>query len=176
MEKTKNQYLAEKIVEYYKSISFEKYKDTEIGLIEVLDSYSKQYDEKSKNEIKLVKNILGQNLEDVNLVINNSELTQAQRCCKDFFDIEKHIALFKEREHYREIIAEQSYDVGRKIWLELEVVDKEMSHFLFKWMYGKFEDIYNIPFGCKLHVISWVPPGGEVLKNKLIEFLNENFK
>ena len=107
MEQTKNEFLSKKIIEYYNSISFLKFKDTEIGLIELLNSAEKEYDKLVNKEQKLVENILGENL--------NQKMTLAQRCSKKFFDIEEHIALFKEREHYREIVNEQSYVVGKRI-------------------------------------------------------------
>lgn len=104
---------------------------------------------------------------------DDSGLSQAEISCKEFFDINKAHTLCETNPNWRKIQEEQSYNVGRKLWLEIEIVDKAMSNYLLRWMYGrdKNHNIY-IPFGAKLNTISFVIPGAEQMKKQLIDFIN----
>jgi len=104
---------------------------------------------------------------------DNAGLTPAEISCKEFFDINLAHTLCETNPNWRKIQEEQSYDVGRKLWLEIEIVDKAMSNYLLRWMYGqdKNHKLYT-PFGAKLNTISFVIPGGEQMKKQLTDFIN----
>lgn len=120
-------------------------------------------------------------LNDKEIEINNSA-----NSCKDFFDIPLHFQFLKENPNFQKICEQQSYAEGKSLWLELKVIDRPMTFFLFKWMYGsqdtketliKGERIKinsrHVPFGCTLETISYVAPGADILKKKLQTLINE---
>lgn len=74
---------------------------------------------------------------------------------------------------YKKFIEERlTYNVGRKLFLEVEVTDKMLSSFLFNWMYTKDQSMNNMEyFGCKLHAIYNDNPKNN-LKEKILELLN----
>ena len=53
------------------------------------------------------------------------------------------------------------FDEGRKLYLEVEVEDRALSCYLFKWLYARRdnkEDGYYKLFGCRLHGIYFAQP------------------
>lgn len=92
---------------------------------------------------------------------------------KEFFsDIYSHFQLLKENEEYRKSVSHK-FEKGKKLYLEVEVKDPEMSHWLFKWLLGSDENDNSwIPLGCKLETIHFDYPNKEDLKRKLNEFVD----
>ena len=103
---------------------------------------------------------------------NNIQLSEGAISTKDFFsDIYSHFQLLNENEEYRKSI--QKFEKGKKLYLEVEVKDPEMSHWLFKWLVGSDgNDNSWIPFGCNLETIHFDYPKKEDLKRKLNEFVD----
>lgn len=88
---------------------------------------------------------------------------------REFFgDIDEHVKLMD-----NELYAKHTnkFEVGTKLWIEVNVVESDMSSYLFKWLYSKSENgDAHIPFGCKLEKIHFSQPDVEEIKRKLIEF------
>ena len=85
-----------------------------------------------------------------------------------FDDIDRHFECYNQSEDYRK--ATHKFERGRRLYLEIEVDDPEMTTWLFKWLYNKDGNGNRlIPFGCKLETIHFDNPTNEDLKRKLIE-------
>lgn len=99
---------------------------------------------------------------------------KTQKEVNEFFNLENHTKLMDSNANYRAVVNDQSFEEGRILFLEVKVVNKEMSHFLFNWLYGKRRDGEdNTPFGCKLETIHFSAPGSTILKDKIQQLLNE---
>lgn len=96
------------------------------------------------------------------------QLPQCAVSSRTFFDdIERHFELINEPDY---ALATQKFDIGKKLYLEVEVQDSEMTMWLFKWLYGKGKDKkQHTPFGCKLETIHFSNPSNAELKQKLLE-------
>jgi len=100
--------------------------------------------------------------------VQNPQLNLAVVSSRTFFDdIDRHFECMKNEDYVK---ASHKFEKGRKLWLEVEVEESEMTTWLFKWLYGKDKDgNNNIPFGCKLETIHFKIPTGDEIKRKLIE-------
>lgn len=88
-----------------------------------------------------------------------------------FNNIDRHFECFDESEDYRN--ATHKLEKGRKLYLEVEVEESEMTHWLFKWLYSSDENEKSlIPFGCKLNTIHFGDMMEEQFKQKLIDLAN----
>ena len=98
--------------------------------------------------------------------------TKAQQ---DTFDlakkVEEHIEKMKNPD-YVENVKELRFPVGKKLYLEVNVEDNEMTRFLFHWLYST-NDKKETPsiFGCKLDTIHFDIPYKEQIKEQLIEHI-----
>ena len=105
--------------------------------------------------------------------IEKPVFSEAEKSCETFFNIKKHKLIYDSNPNYKSVIDEQSYAVGRKLYLEVTVVDGQMSTYLNRWLYGNTVPDKHIPFGCELNTIHFNIPGSDDLKKKLLDFLNE---
>ena len=96
------------------------------------------------------------------------QLPQCAVSSRTFFDdIERHFELMNEPDY---ALASHKFEVGKKLYLEVEVQDSEMTMWLFKWLYGKGKDEkQHTPFGCKLETIHFNNPSNAELKQKLLQ-------
>lgn len=101
------------------------------------------------------------------------EPTKAITDSKTFFnDIDRHFEKMED-EDFKENIKQLTISKGRKIWLEVDVEDDSLTHYLFRWLYSKDEhDKHLIPFGCRLQSIHFVAPATPEIKQKLTDLLN----
>lgn len=104
--------------------------------------------------------------------LNNQESTQlgiGAVSSRTFFDdIDRHFECYNQSEDYRK--ATHTLEKGRKLFLEIEVDEPEMTTWLFKWLYNRDNEGNRlIPFGCRLETIHFDNPTNEDLKRKLIE-------
>lgn len=99
------------------------------------------------------------------------QLPQCAVSSRTFFDdIERHFELINEPNY---ALATQKFDIGKKLYLEVEVQDSEMTMWLFKWLYGKGKDgKQQTPFGCKLQAIHSGNSSNSELKQKLLELVD----
>lgn len=97
-----------------------------------------------------------------------TQLPQCAVSSRTFFDdIERHFELMNVPGYE---LASQKFDIGKKLYLEVEVQDSEMTMWLFKWLYGKVKDKkQHTPFGCKLETIHFSNPSNAELKQKLLQ-------
>ena len=95
------------------------------------------------------------------------QLPQCAVSSRTFFDdIERHFELINNEDYAR---ASQKFEKGKKLYLEIEVEDTEMTNWLFKWLYGNNEGKNHTPFGCKLQTIHFSNPSNSELKQKLLQ-------
>lgn len=97
------------------------------------------------------------------------ELNTRRKAVKDFFsDIESEI-----QPDIHETRGGLSFEKGKKLVLLVEVEDKDLTGYLFRWLYSKDSDGKElIPFGCKLNQISWEPfISKDMLREKFMEFI-----
>lgn len=101
---------------------------------------------------------------------DNLQLKLAINSSRTFFDdIDKHFECMK-NENYAKLI--HKFEKGRKLWLEVEVEEADMTSWLIKWIHGKDkEGNAIIPFGCKLDTIYLKMPANDEIKRKLIELV-----
>lgn len=95
---------------------------------------------------------------------------------KTFFnDIERHMELVANPENKDYHDSLQTFAVGKKLFLEVEVVDSQMSYWLYKWLYSTnvtTKEPKSV-FGCELKTIHFEQPGKDDLKRKLIEMIEQ---
>ena len=98
----------------------------------------------------------------------NPQLPQCAVSRRTFFhDIERHFELINEPNH---ALATQKFDIGKKLYLEVEVQDSEMTMWVFRWLYAKGKhEKQNTPLACKLETIQFSNPSNAELKQKLLQ-------
>ena len=103
--------------------------------------------------------------------MENVKLSEGAISSKKFFDdVDIHFKMYAENKDYRD--RTHHFEKGKKLYLEVEVVDQDMTFSLLKWLYGTDENkSKHIPFGLKLNVINFNNPTNEEIKRKLLEII-----
>lgn len=102
------------------------------------------------------------------------ELTKAARDTVNLAkDVTKYLERLEADDQLREEMKGLTFTPGRKLFLELEVTERDMTRFLMTWLYSKDEDKKELEYmGCKLYTIHFSNPLDD-FKQELKEFINK---
>jgi len=94
-------------------------------------------------------------------------------------DLKRDHDLYEERkdnpdfDEWREARNRLTFQEGKKLWLEVEVKDRESFEALYYMLYNKDENQVRVcPLGCQLEVIHFIAPGADELKQKMNTLIN----
>jgi hypothetical protein len=113
-------------------------------------------------------------ISDIIKSIPDEDRRKAFENCAKFFDLDKHVESMGTNENYDLIVKEQSFVKGRKLWLEITVDNQELSFYLYKWLYSKYDPTtQHMPFGCILSTIHFQPPKQDVMRDLVKSMMRE---
>lgn len=143
--------------------------------------------EKSENGIKICRGLHDKNepcqweyfiKEPLDRFGDVIEMSEEEKEHRKFFDIseQKRADIINENSSdYVKSKETVTFPKGKKLYLEVEVEDSSLTPWLFKWLYGKNEygENYKI-FGCTIKTIHFNTPGVQELKQRLLNFIDND--